>query len=104
MTVEPVIGRRSAARERGQGLVEFALVFPVFILLLLGIFDLGRAVYAYNTIGDAAREGARVAIVNQIETSPDCVLGPTDPGPGEPPLVDQGLRDPLGQRARPPGL
>jgi len=66
--------RASLGSERGQGLVEFALVFPVFVLLLLGIFDLGRAVYAYNTIGDAAREGARVAIVNQIETSPDCVL------------------------------
>ena len=65
--------RSPAPRARGQGLVEFALVFPVFILLLFGIFDLGRAVYAYNTIGDAAREGARVAIVNQIQTSPDCV-------------------------------
>ena len=64
------IRRRS---ERGQGLVEFALVFPVFILLLFGILDLGRAVYAYNTIGDAAREGARVAIVNQIQTSTDCL-------------------------------
>ena len=53
--------------------MEFALVFPVFILLLFGILDLGRAVYAYNTIGDAAREGARVAIVNQIQTSPDCL-------------------------------
>ncbi len=61
-------------QERGQALVEFALVFPVFILLLLGILDLGRAVYAYNTIGDAAREGARVAIVNQIQTSPDCLM------------------------------
>ena len=65
--------RIAAPTERGQGLVEFALVFPVFILLLFGILDLGRAVYAYNTIGDAAREGARVAIVNQIETSPDCL-------------------------------
>ena len=66
------IRRRS---QRGQGLVEFALVFPVFILLLFGILDLGRAVYAYNTIGDAAREGARVAIVNQIQTSPDRPTG-----------------------------
>ena len=68
-----MIGRVRRPKERGQGLVEFALVFPVFILLLFGILDLGRAVYAYNTIGDAAREGARVAIVNQIQTSPDCL-------------------------------
>lgn len=70
--------------ERGQGLVEFALVFPVFILLLLGLLDLGRAVYAYNTIGDAAREGARVAIVNQIQTSPDCILDRPIVNPADP--------------------
>ena len=50
---------------RGQSLVEFALILPVFILLLVGIFDLGRAVYAYNTINNAARQGARLAIVDQ---------------------------------------
>jgi Flp pilus assembly protein TadG len=69
-----MIRRKGRRRERGQGLVEFSLVFPVFILLLFGILDLGRAIYAYNTIADAAREGARVAIVNQIQTSPDCVV------------------------------
>jgi len=50
---------------RGQGLVEFALVLPIFVLLLVALFDLGRAVFAYNTITNAAREGARLAIVNQ---------------------------------------
>jgi Flp pilus assembly protein TadG len=64
------IGRRP---ERGQSLVEFSLILPVFILLLFGILDMGRAIYAYNTVADAAREGVRVAIVNQIQTSPDCV-------------------------------
>jgi Flp pilus assembly protein TadG len=49
----------------GQALVEFALVLPLFILLLLGIFDFGRAVYAWSTINNAAREGARIAIVDQ---------------------------------------
>jgi Flp pilus assembly protein TadG len=57
---------------RGQGLVEFALVLPIILLLIFGAVDLGRAVYAYNTIANAARNGARVAAVNQIETSPDC--------------------------------
>ena len=59
---------------RGQGLVEFALVFPLIVLMLFGVFDLGRAVYAYNTIGNAARQGARIAAVNQVLTSPggDC--------------------------------
>ena len=51
--------------DRGQSLVEFALVLPIFILLLVGILDFGRAIYAYNTISNAAREAARVAIVDQ---------------------------------------
>ena len=50
---------------RGQSLVEFALVLPLFVLLLFGILDFGRAVLAYNSISNAAREGARTAIVNQ---------------------------------------
>ena len=54
---------------RGQALVEFALVLPIFILLLVAIFDLGRAVFAYNTLTNAAREGARMAIVNQYQPS-----------------------------------
>ncbi len=56
---------RRQSSERGQSLVEFALVLPVFVLILFGLFDLGRAVYAYNTISNASRESARVAIVNQ---------------------------------------
>ena len=50
---------------RGQALVEFALVFPVLLLILMGLFDFGRAIVAYNTISEAARNGARVSIVNQ---------------------------------------
>jgi hypothetical protein len=57
--------RRRRSRDRGQGLAEFALIFPVFILLLLVVFDFGRAIYAYHTISNAARGGARVAIVDQ---------------------------------------
>jgi Flp pilus assembly protein TadG len=68
------VGANAGRDGRGQTLVEFALVFPLFVFMLFAIFDLGRAVYAYNTIGNAAREGARVAAVNQILTSPsgDC--------------------------------
>jgi hypothetical protein len=49
-------------RHGGQSMVEFAVLAPIFFLLLLGTIDLGRAVYIYNTISDAAREGARAAI------------------------------------------
>jgi hypothetical protein len=50
---------------RGQALVEFALVLPILLILLLGVLDFGRAIAAYNSVSNAARSGARVAIVNQ---------------------------------------
>jgi Flp pilus assembly protein TadG len=57
--------RRHETAEEGQSLVEFALVIPIFLLLIFGLFDLGRAVYAYNAVQNAAREAVRVAIVDQ---------------------------------------
>jgi Flp pilus assembly protein TadG len=43
--------------DRGVSAVEFALVAPVLFLILVGILDLGRAVNAYVTVSNAAREG-----------------------------------------------
>ena len=45
--------------ERGQSLVELALVLPLLILLLAGTVDLGRAFFSYIVITNAAQEGAR---------------------------------------------
>ena len=59
------LARRWQRQSRGQALVEFAFVLPILILLLVGIFDFGRAVYAFNTVNNAAREGSRLAIVDQ---------------------------------------
>lgn len=53
------------APDRGQALVEFALILPILLILLLGLIDVGRAVGAYNSVSNAARSGARVAIVDQ---------------------------------------
>lgn len=52
-----------SVRSRGQSLVEFALVFPIFILLVFGLIDMGRYVYMNSTISQAAREATRVAAV-----------------------------------------
>jgi Flp pilus assembly protein TadG len=52
-------------RTRGQALVEFALVLPVIVLVLLGVLDLGRAVFSYNTLSQAARQATRAAMVDQ---------------------------------------
>ncbi len=48
---------------QGQALVEFAIVIPVLLLIIMGIFDLGWGVYAQNMISNAAAEGARTGII-----------------------------------------
>ena len=59
--------------QRSQALIEFALVSPVLLLLLFGIVDIGRAVFYYDTVSHAAREGARVAVraSNPLPTNAD---------------------------------
>lgn len=42
-------------------------MLPVLLLLMLALFDFGRAIYAFNTVSNAAREGARLAIVDQSQ-------------------------------------
>ena len=57
------VTRRDGAASRGQALVEFAIVAPVFFLLLFGLIDLGRYVYVTNSFAQAAREAGRYASV-----------------------------------------
>ncbi|MBI2781795.1 MAG: pilus assembly protein [Chloroflexi bacterium] len=70
--MRPAGAHQADCRSRGQSLVEFALVFPIIILLIAGFFEIGRAVFAYNTIANAARQGARVATVNQLADITEC--------------------------------
>ena len=56
--------RVSLREDSGQALVEFALVVPVFLLLLFGIVEFARAWNIYEALTDAAREGARNAVVD----------------------------------------
>lgn len=56
---------KTDAGGRGQALVEFALVLPVFLLLILGVFDFGRLIFLHTSMTNGAREGARLATVNQ---------------------------------------
>jgi hypothetical protein len=75
-----VAGAAVAGRAPGQALVEFALVLPLFLLMLIGIFDIGRIVWARNALENAAREGARYAIVHGGTVLTKCPIGPLDPG------------------------
>jgi Flp pilus assembly protein TadG len=60
-----LIAKRVRRRGRGQSLVEFAIMLPVMVVVILGLFDMGRAVFVYNTIDQAARQANRMAIVDQ---------------------------------------
>ena len=99
--------------QRGQGLVEFALAFPVFLLIILGIFEFGRLFITYTSIYAAAREGARfgAAVENVVNSCAGVeaqaqragfiagnlnVLIQHDSGPGSP--VASGCGTTLGER------
>jgi hypothetical protein len=56
---KPPLPRRDA--ESGQTLVEFALVLPIFLMVVFGLLDVGRLVYTNSALSQAAREGARLA-------------------------------------------
>jgi Flp pilus assembly protein TadG len=51
--------KREAMQIRGQGLVEFALVVPLFLILLFGMIEFGRAWMTKNLLTGAAREAVR---------------------------------------------
>jgi Flp pilus assembly protein TadG len=71
--------RAGCPTKRGQALVEFALVAPVFFLIVFAIIDFGRYVYYVQVLNNAAREGARYAIVHGSES-----FQPSGPSPDDP--------------------
>lgn len=54
-------------REDGQDLIEYALVLPLLLLLFFGVIESGILVFDYNTVANAAREGARAGILPPSE-------------------------------------
>lgn len=72
--------------QRSQALIEFALVSPVLLLLIFGVIDLGRAIFYYDTLNHAAREGARVAAraSNTLPTNADVLTAVTSQMQGVP--------------------
>jgi Flp pilus assembly protein TadG len=61
---------RCTGNQRGQAVIEFALVLPLLLLLVFGITEFGRAWMTKNILTSAAREGCRMAVV----TDPDVPL------------------------------
>jgi hypothetical protein len=85
------VARRLPIGTRGQALVEFALVAPVFFLLLFAVIEGGRFILYYETLANATREGARYAIVHGWKSY--CPSGTMPPGE---PIPTASCYDPTG--------
>ncbi len=90
---------RSVRSQRSQALVEFALVSPIFLLVLFTAIDISRLLYTYTAVSSAARDGARTAslsgsiytdcqIIQEVELvgqgfpvkmDPNSIVGNSDP-------------------------
>ena len=55
--------------EKGQSIVEFALVLPILVMLLFGIIDFGRIFHTYLAIDHASREAARTASIGENDAT-----------------------------------
>src|SRR5262245_49533755 len=62
---------RGEGRRRAQRLLEFALVAPILLLLIVGLIEMGYALFVYVEVQNAAREGARAAAVRACPTAQD---------------------------------
>lgn len=65
--------------DRGQALVEFALILPILLILIMGIVQFGLVLNAYITIENASREGARRGIVGSSDTEIKNLIIATSP-------------------------
>ena len=63
-----LIRARRKNGEKGQALVEFTLLVPIFLLLLFAIVDFGMGFHAWITVTNSAREGARLGAVSAAQT------------------------------------
>ena len=66
--------RKGKGKEKGQSLLELALVLPVLVMILAGVLDLGRLYYSYVAVTDAAAEGASYAAIHPEPSSRDDVF------------------------------
>jgi len=54
-------------KQRGSELLEYALVLPLLMVLVLGIMDFGLIFFSYETLESAVREGARVGVIDPVD-------------------------------------
>lgn len=66
--------RRDVKNRQGQALVEFALILPVFVLLMAGILEFGLFFNSYINVSFASKEGARIASLDVNATDQSVAL------------------------------
>ncbi len=81
---------QSAQNETGQSLVEFMIILPLLLLLLAGVFDVGRSLQAYVVMLNASREAAMMGAAAEVQSNElrtlaleELVRGGLDPGLAE---------------------
>jgi Flp pilus assembly protein TadG len=81
--------KRIKETERGSTLVEFAIAATVFLTVMFAVLEFGRALWVHNALSDAARRGARYAVVHPSSDSAAVknVVVYGDPAGGSNPLV-----------------
>ena len=65
------MGLRQLKGDCGSGLVEYAIVFVLFITMILGVIDFGRALYTYHFLSNVTRDATRWAAVNGANCNSD---------------------------------
>lgn len=84
-----MIRKRNKNRQRGATLVEFSIAATVFLTAMFAAVEFGRALWTHNALADAARRGARYAVVNPQDIGDvQNVVVYGDPDGGTKPLVD----------------
>ena len=81
------------SNERGGTLVEFAIAATVFLTVMFGVIEFGRAIWTHNALADAARRGARYAVLHpadDIDKVKNIVVFGNEGGSGDPMLPNLG--------------
>ena len=70
---------KSLKNQEGQALVEFALILPILLLLVMGILQFGMMLNSYLSIENASREGARAGIIGSSDSEIKSTVIATSP-------------------------
>src|SRR6266404_7925945 len=82
--------KNNRRRQRGATLLEFAICATVFLTVMFAVLEFGRALWVHNALTDAARRGARYAVIHSAADAAAVknVVVYGDPAGGSTPVVD----------------